>query len=411
MQIEIKLPKLHPGQLDVSREANRFNVLACGRRWGKTTFGIDRVAHPVLRGQPVAWFAPTYKNLSESWRIIQQVFKPVISRKLETEHRLELVTGGSLDMWSLDKPDVARGRKYALAVVDEAAMIPNLSDAWQFTIRPTLTDLQGGAWFLSSPKGMNYFKALYDRGQDPMHPEWASWQMPTSTNPYMPASEIEQMRRELHEKAFGQEVLAQFVSFEGAVFRGVQEAAVAVRRDEPDETHEYVFGIDWGRSLDYTVVVVLDATSREVVALERWADVDYAVQRNRLRAMAETWKPSAILAESNSMGQPIIEQLYRDGLPVHPFLTTNASKALAVEAVALAFERGDLKIIADPVLMAELQAFKGTRTASGLIRYEAPEGQHDDTVMALCIAWSAIESYQPQQHTVIYEDRVQISPY
>lgn len=397
--------------MKVIREAKRFNVLCCGRRWGKTTFGLDRVALPALGGKPVAWFAPTYKNLSESWRLIQQVLKPVTSRKLETEHRLELVTGGSVDMWSLDKPDVARGRKYAVSVVDEAAMIPDLKDAWQFTIRPTLTDLKGGAWFLSTPRGMNYFKALFDRGKDPLHPTWASWQMPTSTNPHMSGSEIEEARKDMHELAFAQEYMAQFVSFEGAVFRHVQAAAIAVPQDGPREAHEYVFGIDWGRSLDYTAVAILDATDRSLVALERWGDVDYAVQRNRLQVLYEKWQPVAILAESNSMGQPIIEQLYRDGMPVQPFLTTNASKALAIEGLALAFERCDIRVIPDPVLMGELQAFAGERLPSGLMRYTAPAGQHDDTVMALAIAWSAIESYAPQSHAVVYEDRVHISSY
>lgn len=407
----INLPRLHPGQQKVTSEAKRFNVLCCGRRWGKTTFGIDRAVLPALRGKPVAWFAPTYKNLSESWRVMQQVLRPVISRKLETEHRLELVSGGVIDMWSLDKPDVARGRKYAQAVVDEAAMVPDLKDGWQFTIRPTLTDMQGGAWFLSTPRGMNYFRSLYDRGQDALHPTWASWQMPTATNPHMSPAEIEEARKDMHELAFNQEYLAQFVSFEGSVFRNVQAAACAVAQDGPRETHEYVFGIDWGRSLDYTVVAIIDATDRSLVAMERWGDVDYAVQRNRLKALYERWQPAAILAESNSMGQPIIEQLYRDGMPVQPFLTTNASKALAIEGLALAFERLDIRIIADTVLLGELQAFVAERLLSGLTRYAAPDGQHDDTVMALAIAWSAVESYAPQSHTVVYEDRVHISSY
>jgi hypothetical protein len=409
--LQIRLPKPHPGQAKVITEARRFNVLCCGRRWGKTTFGIDRIVRPLLAGRPVAWFAPTYKNLADSWRLVQQVFRNVISRKLETEHRLELITGGSLEMWSLDKPDVARGRRYALAIVDEAAMVPNLSEAWQFAIRPTLVDFQGGAWFLSTPRGMNYFRSLWERGQDPEAAEWASWQMPTNSNPYMSASEIEQMRTEMHDRAFAQEVLAQFVSHEGAVFRGIMAAATVPMGGAPVAQHEYVIGLDWGRSLDYSVAAVLDATSRELVAMERWGEVDYSVQLNRLRALVEKWRPVAVVAESNSMGQPIIEQLYRDGLPVHPFMTTNASKALAVEGLALAFERLDLRIIPDPVLIGELQMFEAQRLPSGLMRYSAPDGQHDDTVMALAIAWSAVESYAPRAQTVVYEDRVRISPF
>jgi hypothetical protein len=72
------------------------------------------------------------------------------------------------------------------------------------------------------------------------------------------------------------------------------------------------------------------------------------------------------------MGQPIIEQLSREGLPIQPFTTTNASKAQAVEALALAFEQGDIRILNDPVLVSELVAYQSERLASGLLRYGAP---------------------------------------
>ena len=68
---------------------------------------------------------------------------------------MELLGGGVIEMWSLDSPDSGRGRAYGAVVIDEAAMIPNLEQAWQ-AIRPMLTDLQGEAYFLSTPKGMNY---------------------------------------------------------------------------------------------------------------------------------------------------------------------------------------------------------------------------------------------------------------
>jgi hypothetical protein len=225
----------------VRSEARRFNVLSCGRRWGKTTFGIDTAAHPALAGFPVAWFGPTYKNIADTWRQLVQVLRPVTVRKLETEHRLELITGGTIEMWSLDKDDVARGRKYRMVVVDEAAMVANLKDAWQFVIRPTLTDYQGSAWFMSTPRGMNYFKVLFDRGQDTLRPTWASWQMPTVSNPHIAPGEIQEARQDMHELAFNQEYLAQFVSFEGAVFRRVMDAAVMTPATGPVDGREYVF--------------------------------------------------------------------------------------------------------------------------------------------------------------------------
>jgi hypothetical protein len=86
----------------------------------------------------------------------------------------------------------------------------------------------------------------------------------------------------------------------------------------------------------------------------------------------------------------VIEQLQRDGLKVKPFLTTNASKSEAVEALALAFERNEIRIPNDPVLIGELQAFEAKPLPSGLMRYAAPEGGHDDTVLALAIAWQGL---------------------
>jgi hypothetical protein len=139
---------------------------------------------------------------------------------------------------------------------------------------------------------------------------------------------------------------------------------------------------------------VVDITVGTVVAMERSKQVDYAVQRERLRVLSERWQPEQIIAEQNSMGLPIIEQLTRDSLRIDAFTTINASKAQVIDALALAFERGEIRIPNDPVLVGELVAYQAERLPSGLIRYGAPSGQHDDTVMALALAWSAVSDQQ-----------------
>jgi hypothetical protein len=93
------------------------------------------------------------------------------------------------------------------------------------------------------------------------------------------------------------------------------------------------------------------------------------------------------------MGGPVIEQLQQDGLKVKPFMTTNASKSEAIEALALAFERGEIQIPNDPTLISELQAFESKPLPSGIIRYEAPTGSHDDTVLALAIAGQGVAGH------------------
>ena len=103
--IELKLPALHPAQEKVTQEAKRFNVLCCGRRWGKTVLGMDRLIHAALEGKPVAWFSPTNKLMAETWRALRSTLEPVTRSKSEQEKRLELLGGGSIELWSLDSPD------------------------------------------------------------------------------------------------------------------------------------------------------------------------------------------------------------------------------------------------------------------------------------------------------------------
>ena len=87
-------------------------------------------------------------------------------------------------------------------------------------------------------------------------------------------------------------------------------------------------------------MAVIDTTTRELVCLDRSNQVEYALQAGRLQALSERFRPDAIYAEQNAMGEPIVETLQRMSLPVYPFQTNNASKAAVIDALSLAFERG-----------------------------------------------------------------------
>jgi len=376
-------------------------VVALGRRAGKTVLGQDRSIHPALAGLPVGWFSPTYKLLSDVWRELSRTVAPITRHISATEHRLELITGGVIEFWSLDDADPARGRKYGRVIVDEAAMVKNLADAWQLAIRPTLTDLAGDAWFLSTPKGLNYFHALYQLGQDPLEHEWASWKMPTSVNPYIDAAEIAAAQQQLPERAFAQEYLAEFLADGAGVFRGI-DAACSKSPQDAQQGHYYVMGVDWGKLNDFTVLSVLDANTRQQVALDRFNQIDYTFQLERLMLMVERYRPTAIVAEKNSMGEPMIDHIRRRGLNVWPFVTSNASKAEAIDNLSLAIERGILSLLNDSTQKSELLAYDAERLPSGLLRYGAPEGMHDDCVMALALAWSAIAHSTPAKMKVSF---------
>src|SRR5947199_9962471 len=111
-EIELQLTALHPAQWQVVQQAKRFNVVCCGRRWGKTVLGMDRLIHPALQSKPVAWFAPNYRLLSDVWRELQVTLEPVIARTNQQERRLALRGAGVVEMWSLASPGSGRGRAY-----------------------------------------------------------------------------------------------------------------------------------------------------------------------------------------------------------------------------------------------------------------------------------------------------------
>lgn len=389
----VPLPPLYPLQQRIKAEAARFNTICIGRRAGKTYLCTHLALETALQGQPVGWFVPDYKVAAEVWRDVSRALKPVATKLNATERRIEIENGGVLDVWTLENEDAGRGRKYKRVVVDEAAMASSLEVAWNQAIRPTLTDLQGDAWFPSTPKGLNYYYHLFQRGIDPTQTDWRSWQLPSSVNPYLPAGEIEAARLELPELVFKQEYLAEFISSDGAVFRNVELCCIHEPASPHDHAgHQVVAGVDWGQSHDFTVISVYCCTCNRELVLDRFNQIGWGLQRGRLHAQMQRWGIRYVLVESNSIGSPNLEQLQKDvgdEALIVGFETTRTTKPEVVQQLALSLEKRSSEWLRDEVARLELLAFEATKTESGYTKYGAPEGQHDDTVMARCLAWEA----------------------
>jgi phage FluMu gp28-like protein len=351
-----------------------------------------------VKGGTYIWGAPTFDQVRISFKEAQRAAGTVADFNL-SRMTMQFPTGGEIVFRSLDNPDNARGYTADGVVIDESGVVK--AEAWYEVLRPMLIDTNGWAWLIGTPKGRNWLWAEFQKAHD--HDDYAAWQVPTLgvamqdgqlvrrphplENPEVPFAEIEQLQRTLSERVFEQEILAQFVELSGGVFRRVLDAATATPQDSAITGHEYVMGVDWGKSNDFTVLSVIDTATNELCHVDRFNQIDYAVQLSRLQALAQRFNPYSIIVERNSIGEPLVEQLYRMGLPVQPFNTTNATKTQAIDALALAFERGEIRIPNDAVLIAELQAYEMERLPSGLMRYSAPAGIHDDTVMSLALAW------------------------
>jgi len=383
----LTLTKPHKGgQRALYRHPARYHVVACGRRWGKTSFGKIVLVEALFGyGTDVWWFSPTYKMASAVWRDLRKAFGKHATWANSSERIMEFPNGAALTIWSGEAADTARGGAPGLVIIDEAAMIRD-PDMWPAVIQPALTDKQGRAMFLSTPRGHNWFWELYNRGNDPLFPDWKSWNFPSRYNLTIKhiAAEVEEARRSLPDRFFRQEYGAEFIPDAGGVFRGV-EAVSTTDIMKPYEG-DFAMGVDWGKSNDFTVCSVMDRQTKRQVDVDRFNKVGWKLQRDRLTTMYERWKPNIIWAEANSIGDPNIEALQAEGLPVRAFYTTAQSKPPLIEALALAIERKEVTLLNDRVQIAELQAYEMERMPSGSFRYNAPDGGHDDMVIGLALA-------------------------
>ncbi|HBB26578.1 MAG TPA: hypothetical protein DCZ59_09960, partial [Bacteroidetes bacterium] len=249
--------ELHPEQARIWNHRRRFNVVNCGRRFGKTILAEAVLAENITTGDPAAYFAPTYKMLMEVWRTVKRDLQAVIRETNESEKRITYINGGQLDFWSLDNFDAVRGRKYRRVVIDEAAMVPNLEEAWTMAIRPTLADYKGDAWFFSTPKGRNYFYQLAQRAQT--DETWSYWQMPTDSNPFISRDEIDAARAELPSIVFQQEFLAEFIDVQGALVK--RDMLTYINSNEVPADLKIGMGVDLAISqketADYSAIVIV----------------------------------------------------------------------------------------------------------------------------------------------------------
>lgn len=214
--VQISKPAPHTGQIAVINQQRRFNVLANGRRWGKTKFAVKLAMETMIDGGPVGYFVPTFDFAEDFWEEIKERLEPITIYKSESKRIIRTNTGGELKIWSLEKKRAGRGRKYKRAIVDEAAFVKDLKESWEKVIRATLTDLQGDAWFLSSPIFGSYFHELFINADK--YENWASFQMATASNPYISNAELNEIKNQLDPLTFAQEFEAQFINLIGNAF-------------------------------------------------------------------------------------------------------------------------------------------------------------------------------------------------
>lgn len=218
---DVELPTLHPGQFSIFQERARLNAVRCGRRWGKTLMMVTMAANAALNGQKVGLFTPEHKQLQEPYSELLWRLNSVKTEASKTAGVIKTNKGGQIDFWSLDDNMLAgRGREYDLVMVDETAFTKDaqMMDIWRKAIAPTMITRPGArAWAFSTPNGNNienFFWKICNEAELNFKQHYA----PTSSNPYVPPSELEREKRENDPRVFQQEFLAEFVDWSGDAF-------------------------------------------------------------------------------------------------------------------------------------------------------------------------------------------------
>ena len=371
MEVTIELNNPHEGQRAVLESDARFKVLMCGRRWGKSLISKNISITEALAGRITGYVTPTYHLAKVFFDDIAKIIPSEIAQANKSDLTFKFVTGGEIRFFTGERLDNFRGLRLHNVIIDEAAYIPHLQDAWNNAIRPTLTDFEGKALFISTPRGKDFFYNLYLRNSG----DWKSFKYTTYDNPFIKVSEIDDAKNSLPMAAFEQEFMANPAENAANPFGidFIRQNIQTLSNNNP-----ICYGIDLAKSYDYTAILGLDANGA-VCSFDRFQS-DWSTTKAKIRGLANVPK----LIDATGVGDPIVEELQREDYLIEGFKFTSTSKQQLMEGLVTSIQQGNVKY-PDGIIVDELSIFEYIYTANG-VKYSAPNGMHDDCVCALALA-------------------------
>jgi phage FluMu gp28-like protein len=401
----------HPAQAAIFDHPAKVKVIVKGRRFGLTRGYANHAIESMLGGiDSILWVDTINSNID---RYVERYFYPVL-RNLPSQYwtwrqqKKELtIFDSKLDFRSADQPERIEGFGYKLIVLNEAGIILNDRYLWENAILPMTLDFNPDIYIGGTPKGKNLFWDLATKAQDDQDPKYKNWKhfhFTSYDNPFISKEEIDVLAADLPEIVKQQEILAEFLDDASSVFRNVSAAidpAMApLQAPEPGRT--YFMGVDLAKHVDFTVIDVLDDTGRQV-HFKRLNQLDWNYQKQLITEVAQLFQAKVCL-DSTGIGDPIFEDLSmrsrKDGLDISGYKFTSDSKKKLIESLMLAFEGQKIRLLPERVQENELKEFGYEITASG-VKYSAPEGHHDDCVIALALAnWARIHAVVRHMHFI-----------
>jgi predicted phage terminase large subunit-like protein len=233
--------QLHPAQLEIFNSTARFKVVSAGRRFGKSRLAAWILIIKALQSESkdVFYIGPTFQQAKDiMWNMLKELLHgtDLIETTHENTATMKLVNGRRISLKGSDRPDTLRGVGLAYVVLDEYASMK--VEVWEQIIRPTLSDVKGGALFIGTPAGKNHFYDLFLEAEK--DEDWEAFQYTSTDNPLIDPKEVEVARRTMSTQAFRQEFEASFVSFTGGIFKNEW---IKYDENEPEEGN-FVIAVD-----------------------------------------------------------------------------------------------------------------------------------------------------------------------
>ncbi len=420
------IPTPHEGQEKVLALPGRYKIAICGRRFGKTVTAAIAAVRKCedFKNRRVWWISPIQEQSDRVERDVafwlkERMVSPGKKRKRNSEddeattallndpdrlkdwsyrvseHALNCENGSRIEFHSAHTPDRLRGAGLDLVIIDEAADVTEYT--WNVVIKPMLLERRGEAFVVGTPRGKNHWlHNLFLLGRNPERSKtYSSIQLPTTANPLIPASELNEYRLDMTAERYRQEFDAEFIDGVDTVFAGVNDCVSGGVLKSGRPGMKYITGIDLGQSVDFTALCSLSCADKHVDGFARFNQMDWSVQEKLILDHLKHFPGPAIVDDTGN-GRRIWE-LLRDSHRGHVerFIFTAQSRSEILVGLQLGFAHRQLSIANVPAHVEELQAFAwlGDGEFGGLrrARMGAPSGMHDDCVMALAMAWWARE--------------------
>lgn len=393
MEVTLDL-KLLPHQRDVFRCPVRNIVYAKGRRAGGTEGAVRALLDRMIGGEvsKALWVDTVHRNIN---RYLKRYFIPRLRGLVLPNGKpgwhwqgndlvLTLFNGSYIDFGSAQNPESLEGFGYDLIVLNEAGIILFNEDLYYSTLLPMGVEGAGAQWwFVGAPKGSALFSTMFAWGQDPEMPDWKSFRHTSFDNPIVNAELIRRVAKYMPEKIYRQEILAEFID-DANFFANVCAAFRGAKEDAGEIGIPYYIGLDLAREDDFTVAWVGRADQRRGVMCDRYSKMPWPLQVARIAELSARFNSAIVIADATGLGGLYaVDDLRHAGVSVEAFTFTSKSKAELMHNLAVDLEQERLALYDHDVTRNELTSIQRTFTPSGGERFEAPQGLHDDSVMAL----------------------------